>query len=85
MTADVASTQTQNRISRFKVERPIMQRQGIEIMIENRQESLMESKEIQQIKKAVNDKTEGWQKLAIEFYLRNVKPVELTTDQVLEY
>lgn len=45
----------------------------------------MESKEIQQIKKAVNDKTEGWQKLAIEFYLRNVKPVELTTDQVLEY
>lgn len=54
-------------------------------MTENKTESSMESEEIEQIKKAIADKTDDWQKLAIEFYLKNVKPVELTPDQVVEY
>ncbi|MBO8425895.1 MAG: hypothetical protein IAC61_01060 [Firmicutes bacterium] len=54
-------------------------------MIEIKPKTAMESKEMEQVKKAIADKSEGWQKRAIEFYLNNAKPVKLTPDQVLEY
>ena len=45
----------------------------------------MKSNEIEEIKMAIADKSEGLQKRASEFYLKNTKPVELTPNQVLEY
>ena len=54
-------------------------------MIENNPESSIKSKEIEEIKMVIADKSEGLQKRAIEFYLKNTKPVELTPGQVLEY
>lgn len=42
-------------------------------------------KETEQGKKAVADKSDGWQKRAVELYLKNAKPAKLTPDQALDY